>query len=149
MPIYQSQGNLPAKRHTMFEKPNGGLYHEQLFGTVGFDGMSSLLYHLHPPTQVSQILKTIDVAPRIAENKNMTSRLLKGFEVQPEKDFLSSRISSSGQLRCPFGASSTSILSYRLFLQKTLMLMSCCLFIKEMECSARCWGILLLNLGTI
>ena len=92
MPIYQSLGKLPAKRHTIFEKPNGGLFHEQLFGTVGFDGMSSLLYHLHPPTQVSQILKTTDVAPRIAENKNMTSRLLKGFEVQPEEDFLNSRI---------------------------------------------------------
>ena len=92
MPIYQSQGKLPPKRHTIFEKPDGGLYHEQLFGTVGFDGMSSLLYHLHPPTQVSQILKTVDVAPRIAENKNMTSRLLKGFEVQPKEDFLHSRI---------------------------------------------------------
>ena len=49
MPIYHKLGKIPSKRHTIFEKPGGGLYYEQLFGTIGFDGMSSLLYHLHRP----------------------------------------------------------------------------------------------------
>lgn len=52
MPCYQQRGELPAKRHTAFRKPDGGLYAEHLMGTLGFDGPASLLYHLHRPTQI-------------------------------------------------------------------------------------------------
>ena len=52
MPFYQKLGNIPPKRHTQFRQENGELYHEQLFGTIGFVGMSSLLYHRQRPTQV-------------------------------------------------------------------------------------------------
>ncbi|MEZ4949745.1 MAG: hypothetical protein R2784_10210 [Saprospiraceae bacterium] len=34
--------------------------YEQLFGTIGFDGMSSLLYHINRPTMVKDILKSYD-----------------------------------------------------------------------------------------
>ena len=34
---YYSLGSIPKKRHTQFRKPNGELYHEQLFSTVGFE----------------------------------------------------------------------------------------------------------------
>jgi homogentisate 1,2-dioxygenase len=91
MPIYHKLGNIPQKRHTIFEKPNGGLYYEQLFGTEGFHGHSSLLYHTHRPTQVKEILKSYDVSPKIAINKNIKSLLLKGFEIKPTDDFLESR----------------------------------------------------------
>ncbi len=91
MPIYHTLGNLPSKRHTIFKQPNGKLYNEQLFGTIGFDGMSSLLYHIHRPTQVSKVLSSKDVSPTIAESKNITARLLKGFNVEPVDDFLDSR----------------------------------------------------------
>ena len=39
MPRYHSLGKIPPKRHTQFRKPDGSLYSEQLFGTIGFDGM--------------------------------------------------------------------------------------------------------------
>ncbi len=91
MPIYHSLGEIPAKRHTVFEKPSGGLYYEQLFGTVGFEGMSSLLYHIHRPTQVKEIISSRDVAPKIAVTRNITARLLKGFDVAPADDYLESR----------------------------------------------------------
>jgi homogentisate 1,2-dioxygenase len=91
MPIYHHLGNIPQKRHTIFEKPKGGYYYEQLFGTEGFHGHSSLLYHTHRPTQVKEILKSYDVTPRIAIAKNIKSLLLKGFEVAPADDFLESR----------------------------------------------------------
>lgn len=91
MPIYHKLGQIPPKRHTIFEKPTGGLYYEQLFGTIGFDGMSSLLYEIHRPTMVKEIGVSIDVSPRIAVEKNMASRLLKGFDVLPKDDFLESR----------------------------------------------------------
>ena len=53
--------------------------------------MSALLYHLHRPTQVSAIGKSIDVAPKIAVEKNIRAMLLKGFDVPPADDFLESR----------------------------------------------------------
>jgi homogentisate 1,2-dioxygenase len=91
MPIYHKLGKIPSKRHTQFEKPNGGLYYEQLFGTIGFDGMSSLMYHQHRPTMVKEILSETDVSPKIAVEKGIKARLLKGFEVPPKDDYLESR----------------------------------------------------------
>lgn len=92
MPFYHQLGKIPNKRHTIFKKPNGGYYYEQLFGTVGFDGMSSLLYHVHRPTQVKEILESIDLTPKIAVEKNMRSYALNGFNIQPKEDFLESRV---------------------------------------------------------
>lgn len=91
MPFYHQLGTIPPKRHTQMRKPNGDLYYEQLFGTVGFDGMSSLLYHINRPTMVQDILPSIDVSPEIAVNKNMKSLRLVGFDVPPAADFLDSR----------------------------------------------------------
>ena len=91
MPRYHKLGKLPHKRHTVFKKEDGSIHYEQLFGTIGFDGMSSLLYHLHPPTMVTEIHGSIKVAPEIAIDKNMQMRAFKGFSVKPESDFLNSR----------------------------------------------------------
>ena len=91
MPIYHKLGKLPQKRHTIFEKPNGGLFYEQLFGTIGFDGMSSLLYHHNRPTMVRQVLDSVDVSPKIAVAKNIHSRKLITFNAPPKDDFLESR----------------------------------------------------------
>ncbi|MEM6772134.1 MAG: homogentisate 1,2-dioxygenase, partial [Bacteroidota bacterium] len=91
MPLYHRLGNIPPKRHTQFRRPDGKLYHEQLFGTIGFDGMSSLLYHLRRPTMVKEITEKVDLAPTIAEEKTIRSRKLVSFDVPPAKDYLESR----------------------------------------------------------
>ena len=91
MPIYHQLGKIPHKRHTVFRKPDGGLYYEQLFGTIGFDGMSSLLYHIHRPTQVKEFGDTLNIAPKIAVEKNLKSYRFRGFQVPSEDDFLESR----------------------------------------------------------
>src|SRR5688572_10647652 len=91
MPLYHKLGNFPQKRHTVFQSPQGKHYYEQLFGTEGFHGYSSLLYHTHRPTQIKEILKSVDVSPKIAVAKNIKPLLLEGFKVKPHKDFLSSR----------------------------------------------------------
>lgn len=91
MPIYHKLGIVPPKRHTQFRKKNGELHHEQLFGTIGFDGMSSLLYHLHPPTKVQEIIRSADDRPVAAVDYNMLSRKLIGWDIEPEDDFLNSR----------------------------------------------------------
>jgi len=91
MPRYHKLGTIPPKRHTIFKSPEGKFYYEELFGTIGFDGMSSLLYHTHRPTQVKEVLKSYDVSPKIAVEKNMKALSLKGFEVPAITDYLESR----------------------------------------------------------
>lgn len=91
MPFYHTLGQIPPKRHTQFAKADGSLYYEQLFGTVGFDGMSSLLYHVHRPTMVREVLESVDVTPKLAVKMNMLARKLIGFTVQPVDDYLDSR----------------------------------------------------------
>jgi homogentisate 1,2-dioxygenase len=91
MPIYHKLGKIPPKRHTQFEQPKGGIYYEQLFGTVGFEGMSSLMYQIYRPTMVKDILSETDISPKIAVQKHLKARLLKGFDVMPKDDFLESR----------------------------------------------------------
>lgn len=114
MPLYHKLGEFPQKRHTQFENPNGGFYYEQLFGTEGFHGHSSLSYHVHRPTQVKEILKSYSVEPKIAIGKNIKSLLLKGFEVKPEADFLDSRKPLLVNKDCTIGlaAPRTSLRNY-------------------------------------
>lgn len=92
MPFYRHLGNIPHKRHTVFKQANGELHHEQLFGTIGFDGMSSLLYHIHPPTLVKEILGKKDISPKVAIDKNLQMRAFKGFDVPVVGDLIDSRI---------------------------------------------------------
>jgi homogentisate 1,2-dioxygenase len=91
MPHYQKLGLVPQKRHTQFRKPDGGLYSEQLFSTEGFSNDYSLLYHIHPPTQIIKTDDPINVAPEIAEEKMLQHRSFEGFKVQPKLDYLESR----------------------------------------------------------
>ena len=91
MPIYHHLGKIPQKRHTVFQSDSGAHYYEQLFGTEGFHSHSSLLYHIHRPTQVKEILSSKDVTPKVAIEKNIKSLLLEGFKVQATDDFLDSR----------------------------------------------------------
>jgi homogentisate 1,2-dioxygenase len=92
MPFYHKLGKIPHKRHTVFRKEDGGIHYEQLFGTIGFDGMSTLLYHLQPPTIVKNIGEKIDMNPEIALEKDMQMRSLLGYKVKPTEDYLKSRV---------------------------------------------------------
>ena len=91
MPRYHKLGDIPKKRHTIFKDKNGNFLYEELFGTIGFDGMSTLMYHTQRPTQVKEILKTYSVSPKAAVQNNMRSMMLNGFNVKPVSDFLESR----------------------------------------------------------
>ncbi|MBP6303243.1 MAG: homogentisate 1,2-dioxygenase [Bacteroidia bacterium] len=91
MPLYRQAGTIPAKRHIVFRQPNGNLYHEELVGTEGFSGLSSLVYHLHPPTLVKEHGTPYSVRPEIAVTDNLQARSFMGFEVTPEEDYIWSR----------------------------------------------------------
>ena len=92
MPFYQKKGQLPHKRHTQFAKPDGTLHHEQLFGTIGFDGMSSLLYHLYPPTMVASVDAPRNARPVEGVREHITSRRVPGFEAPSSGAALESRV---------------------------------------------------------
>ena len=91
MPRYHKLGKVPPKRHTAFKDDKGNFYYEELFGTIGFEGMSSLMYHTQRPTQVKEIRKSYDVSPKIAVSKNMKALKLNGFKAVPANDYLESR----------------------------------------------------------
>jgi homogentisate 1,2-dioxygenase len=114
MPIYHKLGEIPQKRHTIFKSPKGNFYYEQLFGTEGFSGHSSLSYHIHRPTQVKEILKSYSVQPKIAIDKNIKSLLLKGFDIKPTADFLESRktVLLNGDCQIGLAAPTESLTKY-------------------------------------
>mgnify|MGYP001254711039 FL=1 len=89
--LYHKMGLVPPKRHTIHEKPEGGIYYEQLFGTEGFHGLSSLLYHTHRPTMISSYGQTIDLKPKAAIENNIKSRMLEGFNIKSKDDYLKAR----------------------------------------------------------
>jgi homogentisate 1,2-dioxygenase len=91
MPFYHSLGIIPDKRHIVSRQPNGALYQEELVGTQGFGGLSSLAYHLHAPTCVRQKGKPYSVMPKIAIENGLNAMSFSGYNVQPEKDYIKSR----------------------------------------------------------
>ena len=91
MSIYQQAGKIPSKRHVVFRQANGNLYHEELFGTEGFAGMSSLVYHLYPPTLVKEHGKAYSVRPEVAIEDNLQARSYLGYDIEPNADYIKSR----------------------------------------------------------
>ena len=84
MPIYHTLGQIPRKRHTVFRKPQGGIYAEELMGHEGFTGTSSLLYHTYPPTTVKSVRRVKEMKYEPDEDQTLrhrhflTSRAKKG-----------------------------------------------------------------------
>ncbi|MEO7512153.1 MAG: homogentisate 1,2-dioxygenase, partial [Gemmatimonadaceae bacterium] len=74
MPFYHTLGNIPRKRHTVFRRPDGGLYAEELMGHEGFVGTSSLLYHTHPPTTIKTARKLRDIRWEADEDTSLRHR---------------------------------------------------------------------------
>jgi homogentisate 1,2-dioxygenase len=67
MPFYHSLGKIPHKRHTQFNKPEGGLYREELMGLEGFSSLSSLLYHNFLPPRVKKVEDLGPTRPEYSE----------------------------------------------------------------------------------
>lgn len=91
MSVYHKLGKIPHKRHTIFKSESGDFYYEQLFGTEGFHGKSSLLYHIHRPTQITKVIESKNIAPEIAVEKNIQPVKLLGSNVQEKDDFLDAK----------------------------------------------------------
>ncbi|WP_439881059.1 homogentisate 1,2-dioxygenase [Pontibacter sp. MBLB2868] len=92
MAYYYKLGEIPHKRHTQFRQPDGSLYAEQLVGTLGFSGVSSLLYHINPPTQISRIGESKPFAPKKAEGVKLAPHHLRTLQEKTTgTDYLDAR----------------------------------------------------------
>lgn len=91
MHFYHKQGQIPAKRHTQFRKPDGSLYAEELVSMEGFSSNYSLVYHCHPPTRVKYIGKNWSVKPEAAIEVNLQNRSFLTFNLTTDGDYLNSR----------------------------------------------------------
>lgn len=92
MAYYFKLGNLPAKRHVQFRRPDGALYSEELFGTEGFVGPTSTMYHIHPPTQVSGWKRVYSTKVEYVAMDEMRMRHLKTAPMKPKGDPVSGRV---------------------------------------------------------
>jgi len=91
MPRYVQLGTIPRKRHTQFRRPDGALYAEQVFGTKGFSGIASILYHIHPPTQVAEFTPLGDARPETLPDTPLQHRHLKTKRFAPCGDPVTGR----------------------------------------------------------
>lgn len=92
MPYYMQLGSIPRKRHIQFRRPDGALYSEELFGTEGFVGPTSTLYHIHPPTQVSGWKALYSTKPEYVELNTMRMRHVKTQNVPTKGDPVDGRV---------------------------------------------------------
>ncbi len=92
MPYYTKMGKLPKTRHIQFRRPDGALYSEELFGTEGFVGPTSTLYHIHPPTQVSGWKTLYSTKVEYVEQDVMRMRHAKTQHMKPKGDAVTGRV---------------------------------------------------------
>ncbi len=92
MPRYHKLGQLPRKHHIQFRKPDGGLYAEELFSTIGFSGPMSTMYHIHLPTEVSSWEDRGSVKIEYLADEPLRHRHLKTGLMKPHGDAISGRV---------------------------------------------------------
>ena len=92
MAYYSKLGTLPPKRHIQFRRPDGKLYSEEVFGTEGFVGPTSTLYHIHPPTQVYGWKPLYSVQAEYVEMDIMRMRHVKSAAMKPSGDPVTGRV---------------------------------------------------------
>ena len=93
MPYYRRVGEVPAKRHTQFRRPDGRLYAEELMSQEGFSFSSSLLYHREIPTAIVKA-EAVDEPGGTAQgqpNHPLQPRLFHTHELPAGGDLVSGR----------------------------------------------------------
>lgn len=100
MPFYTRLGEIPKKRHTQFRRPDGRLYSEEVFGTEGFVGPTSTLYHINPPTQIAGWKALYHTNVEYVETDVMRMRHLKTAPMKPKGDPVTGRVVLFGNADC-------------------------------------------------
>jgi homogentisate 1,2-dioxygenase len=77
VPYYRRVGEVPAKRHTRAASDDGAWLAEELMGTAGFAGASSLLYHRHSPSAIEGAEVVADDRPACSPDLPLLPRHLR------------------------------------------------------------------------
>lgn len=104
MPFYTRLGQIPRKRHVQFRRPDGRLYSEEVFGTEGFVGPTSTLYHINPPTQVHGWKPLWSTRPIYVEQDVMRMRHVRTSRMRPKGDPITGRVVLFGNADCEMSA---------------------------------------------
>jgi homogentisate 1,2-dioxygenase len=91
MPFYHRLGELPHKRHTQFRQPDGALYHEQVMGTRGFEGIQSIVYHRRAPTAMLHAEDRGPIEIALEPAGALRHRHFRTRHLGPQGDFITGR----------------------------------------------------------
>ena len=93
---YYKLGEIPHKRHVQYRQPDGSLYHEELMGIHGFDGIQSILYHIHPPTEVlrAEVVRPVEI--EYEEQEHLRCRHFRSAGVDAGGDAVDGRVPMMG-----------------------------------------------------
>jgi len=91
MPFYHRLGELPHKRHTQFRRPDGSLYHEQVMGTRGFEGIQSIVYHRRAPTAILRAEDRGPIEIALEPPGALRHRHFRTQQLAPNGDFITGR----------------------------------------------------------
>jgi len=74
MPFYNSNGEIPKKRHTAFRNGDD-IYYEELISRQGFSSIYSNIYHLNRPTNIIKVGNLIPFALTEGATKHRTRHI--------------------------------------------------------------------------
>ena len=91
MPFYQKRGKIPEKRHIQFRDEKKDLFWEELISRQGFSHIYSNVYHINPPTAITEIGEPIENKIKTREKINKHYHL-KTATIKSSGDAVSSRV---------------------------------------------------------
>ena len=91
MPIYLQRGNIPGKRHIQHYRENGQLCYEEHISREGFSDIYSNVYHIHPPTRISQYGDFIPFRLKPADEKIHRHYHLELYKIGSGGDWVNGR----------------------------------------------------------
>jgi homogentisate 1,2-dioxygenase len=91
MPYYRKVGDVPRKRHVVFDDADGGYFHEELMGFNGFSSSSALLYHRWSPSAIVGAAGVPVDHPALTPNEPLLPMHLRTGELVTGPDLVSGR----------------------------------------------------------
>ncbi|MGB3070378.1 MAG: homogentisate 1,2-dioxygenase [Ottowia sp.] len=86
MPYFMQVGDIPRKRFSQFQRPEGGLYAAEVMGEEGFSSNMSLLYHRYAPSAVTQCDLMACAEEELTPNHPLLPRLFTTANLQATAD---------------------------------------------------------------
>src|SRR5690606_17657129 len=86
MPYFMQVGDIPRKRFSQFQRPEGGLYAAEVMGEEGFSSNMSLLYHRYAPSAVTQCDLMACAEEELTPNHPLLPRLITTANLQATAD---------------------------------------------------------------